>query len=122
MQDYTSATPAFSKTISLPEVTDPAHAENALNPAPKQLLQNDLVLSGNQAEEYDEDDTYDVGAIRQHGGKVYKCNTAITTAEEWDPTHWDETTLAEAIENAGGGAEDVGLSVVDGKVCITYEV
>ena len=43
MKDYTSSTPAFSETIRITETTDPAHADN-INAAPKQLLENTLVL------------------------------------------------------------------------------
>lgn len=121
MQNYTSNSPTFSPTISIPENSDPASAESVINVPTKQLLQNDLVLDGNQAEEYDSTATYAVKAIVKHNGKIYKCTTAVTTAEAFDSAKWTETTLGEAIENAGGGAEDVGLSVVDGKLCITYE-
>lgn len=122
MTNYTNASPSFSDTISIPENTDPANAESVLNAAPKQLLQNDLVLAENQADEYDSSKTYSEGAIRRHNGKTYKCIDPVTTAEEFDPDKWSETTLGEAIENSGGGgAEDVGLSVVNGKMCITYE-
>lgn len=45
MKDYTSDDPKFSSSIETVEVTDPAHADN-INAAPKQLLQNDMVLAG----------------------------------------------------------------------------
>ena len=43
MKEYTSKEPVFSESIQVVETTDPAHADN-VNAAPKQLLQNDLVL------------------------------------------------------------------------------
>ncbi|MCR5824799.1 MAG: hypothetical protein K6G60_10250 [Lachnospiraceae bacterium] len=122
MQNYTNNNPSFSSSISIPENTDPANAEEVLNLAPKQLLDNDLVIHSNLAEEYSELETYAVGAIRSHNGVTYKCDIAVTEPEAFDSTKWTRESLGHAIENAGGGgAEDVGLSVVDGKVCITYE-
>ena len=32
--------------------------------------------------------TYDVGDVVMHGGSLYRCKTAITTAEAWDFSHW----------------------------------
>lgn len=43
MKDYTSNTPVFSDRISILEVTDTGHADNANRPV-KQLLQNTLIL------------------------------------------------------------------------------
>ena len=41
--------------------------------------------------------TYSIGDIVINNQKLYKCNTAITTAEIWDSTHWTETTVDELI-------------------------
>lgn len=43
MKNYTNDSPHFSESISITETTDAAHADN-INAAPKQLLQNTLVL------------------------------------------------------------------------------
>lgn len=42
------------------------------------------------ASAYDPTATYSIGDYCIHSDKVFKCNTDITTAEAWDPTHWDE--------------------------------
>lgn len=42
------------------------------------------------ASAYDPTATYSKGDYCIHSDKVFKCNTDITTAEAWDPTHWDE--------------------------------
>lgn len=47
MKEYTSKSPTFSDSIMVTEVTDPAHADN-INAAPKQLLQNTMVLKTNE--------------------------------------------------------------------------
>ncbi len=43
MKNYTSTTPEFNDTITIAEETDPGHAD-VINAAPKQLLENTLVL------------------------------------------------------------------------------
>lgn len=47
--------------------------------------------------EYDESDTYDEGDTCMHDGKWYTCNTAISTAEAWDPDHWTAQTVKEVM-------------------------
>lgn len=43
MKDYKNDSPSFSESIPVTETTDSAHADN-INAAPKQLLQNTVVL------------------------------------------------------------------------------
>jgi len=50
------------------------------------------------APEYDSTDTYAVNDIVTYQGLLYKCNTAILTAEDWDSTHWTETTVMAEIK------------------------
>lgn len=40
------------------------------------------------AEEYDNTSTYDVGNYCIYGGVLYRCSTAIATAEAWTAGHW----------------------------------
>lgn len=47
--------------------------------------------------EYDESDTYDEGDTCMYEGKWYTCNTAISTAEAWDPSHWTAQTVKEVM-------------------------
>jgi len=47
------------------------------------------------ADEYDATKTYNVGDVVLHDGFLYECNTAIGTAEEWDPTHWTQVKVTE---------------------------
>ena len=49
------------------------------------------------AEAYDATSTYDVGAYVTHENNLYKCNTAITTAEEWNAEHWTLVDVISAI-------------------------
>jgi hypothetical protein len=70
------------------------------------------------SEEYDSTSTYAVGDYCIYEGVLYKCNTAIATAEAWTAAHW--TATAVMLETGGGGGvSDVqvnGTSVVQGGV------
>ena len=73
-------------------------------------LDNDsgYVNSSIIANAYDETSTYEVGEYVTHENNLYKCNTAITTAEEWNAEHWTlvdvisatKSQVDEEIENA----------------------
>ena len=43
--------------------------------------------------------TYAVGDMVTQGGKLYKCTTAIETAEEWTVSHWTEVAVSDEITN-----------------------
>ena len=51
-------------------------------------------------DEYSNNSTYAVGDLVIYNNTLYKCNTAITQAEEWDSTHWTATKLTSEL---GGG-------------------
>ena len=59
----------------------------------------------NAADAYDAAQTYTVGDLVIYENQLYKCTTAITTAEQWDSTKWAETTLADELGEHGGGTE-----------------
>lgn len=47
----------------------------------------------NLASIYDNTATYNVGDLVTKDNTLYTCITAITTAENWDATHWETTTV-----------------------------
>jgi len=52
------------------------------------------------ADTYSASSTYAVGDIVTHGGLLYECNTAISTAEAWNSSHWTQkSTLAKINEH-----------------------
>ena len=55
----------------------------------------DVILN---AAEYSAAQTYAVGDYCTHDGKLYRCTTAITGAEEWTAAHWTETSVATELE------------------------
>lgn len=52
---------------------------------------------GNFAPVYSSSKTYSVGDFCTHNNKLYKCSTAISTAEAWTAGHWTQATVGEDI-------------------------
>ena len=50
------------------------------------------------APEYSDSATYSVDDYVTYKGLLYRCITAISTAETWDSTHWTETTVMAEIK------------------------
>ena len=61
------------------------------------VIGSDAPFSAAIAPEYSASSTYAVGDHCMYLGNYYECNTAITTAEEWDSTHWTETNIESSI-------------------------
>ena len=57
------------------------------------------------ADEYDATETYALGDLCVKSGNLYRCTTAITTAEAWTAGHWTETDVATEL-----AARDTDLS------------
>lgn len=60
---------------------------------------------GNQnlAEAYDDTATYAVGDYVIYDGLLYKCDTAVATAETFDPTKWTHVLVTDEMSSGGGG-------------------
>ena len=79
-------------------------------------LDNDsgYVNSSIVANPYDATSTYDVGAYVTHENNLYKCNTAITTAEEWNAEHWTLVDVISAIPTKTSELDnDSGFASID---------
>lgn len=62
------------------------------------------------AHPYDATATYNIGDYVIYEGMLYRCTTAITTAEAWNAAHWTQATLADDVEakaNPDGYYEDM---------------
>ena len=71
------------------------------------------------ADEYDATQTYAVGDYRIHEGGLYICNTAISTAEAWNASHWTLTDVGSALattSEAVNGKADANLNNVPDSV------
>lgn len=65
--------------------------------------------------------TYAVGDYCTKDGVLKRCNTAITTAEAWNSAHWDDAKLGGDVSTLRSAFDTLGLSVIDGKINMTYE-
>lgn len=70
----------------------------------------------NLAQPYDNTNTYTIGEIVIHENKLYRCTTAITNAEDWDSTHWEQITVANGFVNL------TGTQTISGKKTFTNDV
>lgn len=50
---------------------------------------------------YSSSSTYKVGDLVIYNNSLYKCNTDITTAEEWNASHWTLSTLSKELKSIG---------------------
>lgn len=66
---------------------------------------------------YDDTATYAVGDLCIYNNTLYKCTTAITTAEAWDASHWTATSIADEIsvkeDNLSKGTLASGVDLDD---------
>lgn len=68
-------------------------------------------INGYSYDAYDDTATYAVGDLCIYNNTLYKCTTAITTAEAWNASHWTATTIADEIgriDTALSGKANIG--------------
>lgn len=73
----------------------------------------DEIMHGSQvsiADAYDPTLTYDVDDIVMNEFLLYKCVTAVTTPEAFDPTKWERTTAVNEGGEGGGGSADLPIN------------
>lgn len=56
--------------------------------------ENDVALFNNMSDRYSASRTYDVGDVCIYDNNLYKCVTAVSTAEAFDQTKWNKTSFA----------------------------
>ena len=59
------------------------------------------------ADEYSSSNTYALGDYVYHAGTLYKCTTAITSAEAWTSGHWTAAKLAEDVTAQSENIESI---------------
>ncbi len=67
--------------------------------------------AANLAGIYSASGTYEVGDYCIYVGKLYRCTTAIATAEAWDSGHWAEASLADVVASLESQFEDFQVSI-----------
>jgi hypothetical protein len=77
---------------------------------------------GDIAPQYDsESGTYNVGDRVMVNSTLYKCITPITEPELWHTDKWRRDTTIGAVDDLKDDLNNLGLSVVDGALCVTFE-
>jgi len=76
--------------------------------------------ASNTAAAYSSSATYAVGDYCVYNGQMYRCTTAISTAEAWTSGHWTVVSVGGELGSLKEDLNAIGLSVVDGKLCATY--
>ena len=80
-----------------------------------EVLDKTDTVNGNISDAYARG-TYKVGELCIHDNTLYRCTTAITTAEDWTAEHWTATTIAEEIENRVLWFPGVTVSATTGNI------
>ena len=57
-------------------------------------VQEDMITDA-----YSSSSTYEVGDYCIYENTLYKCTTAISTAEAWNSAHWTATTIATELSS-----------------------
>ena len=73
--------------------TDTESSTKALSAGQGFKLQREVDADRGENSAYDPTATYDVGEFCINDNALYKCNTAISTPEAWDASHWDAVNL-----------------------------
>ena len=81
------------KLVSLDELT-------RYNEKIKDSIADKITYSSLGINNYDNSSTYSVGDYTRYLDKVYKCNTAIETAEDFDSSKWTQSTVLEYPKDA----------------------
>ena len=74
---------------------------------------------------YDSAQTYEVGSYAIYQNTLYKCVTAITVGEAFDPAKWTSVKVMNEIPSGGGGGGDytagTGIDITDGAISVDIE-
>lgn len=81
----------------------------------------DTAILADLASPYSASSTYAVGDYCTKDGQLYRCTTAITTAEAWTASHWTAVSVGDEVGDLRSAFDALGLSVIDGKINMTYE-
>lgn len=94
--------------VDLPNQTTPITAETlndkdaAIEHIENYLHDNDA--NGNLADDYDSTATYSIGDYAVYEGVLYRCITAVSTAEDFDDDKWESVLITDVMGGGGGGS------------------
>lgn len=74
---------------------------------------------------YDSAQTYEVGSYAIYQNTLYKCVTAITVGEAFDPAKWASVKVMNEIPSGGGGGGEytagTGIDITDGAISVDID-
>lgn len=123
---YLDKTGKVIKSILFPssEFVDTEPREGSMNPVTSGGVAESVAQqSSNLAPDYTKK-TYEANSYVMHDGVLYTNPNAIGTAEDWNPAHWTQTTVAEMMAGAGGGGSgytyrEITVSMQENKYIVT---
>lgn len=68
-------------------------------------------LMADIAPTYSESAVYPVGAYVYYNGDLYRCTTAITTAETWTAAHWTAAVIGNDLSNLNSAFDEQGKEI-----------
>ena len=71
---------------------------------------------------YSPNETYSVGNLRMHEGLLYECNTEISTAEAWNPSHWTGVPVTSMVTDNSDAIEALSESVDEKEAAILQKM
>jgi hypothetical protein len=86
-----------SGAVSPAAASDVVDLVNRINAATATIPASYTTLLNAVAGDYSDTKTYAVKDFVWYNGHLYRCTTAITTAETWTASHWSQVVLADAL-------------------------
>ena len=96
--------------------TSAADLVGAINEVKSDLETAESNLKNIISDQYDNTATYKVGDYCIHDNVLYKCTTAIATAENWTAAHWTATTIAAEIKDRVLWLPGITVSAITGDI------
>jgi len=105
----------YTDPAEIGDIADLGTTATEIVGAINEVLDKTDTVNGNISDAYARG-TYKVGELCIHDNTLYRCTTAITTAEDWTAAHWTATTIAEEIENRVLWLPGVTVSATTGSI------
>lgn len=78
------------------------------------MTDNKAGVKSVQPDEYSDASTYSVGDYCIENNTIYKCKTAINSPEEFNPSHWEETTIYKELSAVNSRLKRGRIDIVSG--------
>ena len=98
-----------SGTVAPPAGSDVVDLVNAIAAAVATIPASYTDLMAGMAPTYSTSGLYAVGSYAWYSGKLYRCTTAITSGETFNPAHWTQTTLGGDLGETKSNLREITL-------------